>query len=68
MERGGNGVDREKRPTTLMVTHKVPVMRLCDRIVVLQDGVVVESGTYDALMARRGVFAGLARGGEWVGE
>lgn len=56
------------RPTTLMVTHKVPVMRLCDRIVVLQDGIVVESGTYDALMARRGVFATLARGGEWVGE
>ncbi|KJA23691.1 hypothetical protein HYPSUDRAFT_201126 [Hypholoma sublateritium FD-334 SS-4] len=65
---GGEGGGKTRRPTTLMVTHKVPVMRLCDRIVVLQDGAVVESGTYDALMARRGVFATLAGGGEWVGE
>ena len=54
--------------TTLMVTHKVPVMMMCDRIVLVSDGVVREQGTYEELMAHRGVFATLANGGEWVGE
>jgi ATP-binding cassette, subfamily B (MDR/TAP), member 1 len=51
--------------TTLMVTHKLPVMMMCDRIVVVQDGRIVEEGTYDMLMHRHGVFAQLASGGEW---
>ncbi|TCD65298.1 hypothetical protein EIP91_002823 [Steccherinum ochraceum] len=52
--------------TTLMVTHKLPVMRMCDRIVVVHDGVVAEQGSYDELISRRGVFAQLASGGEWM--
>lgn len=54
--------------TTVMITHQVPVMKMCDRIVVLQDGVVVEEGTWDELVNRRGPFAKLASGGEWAGE
>lgn len=54
--------------TTVMVTHKVPVMQMCDRILVVHEGVIAEHGTYDELMERKGVFATLARGGEWVGE
>lgn len=52
--------------TTIMVTHKLPVMRMCDRIVVVHEGRVAEQGTYDELIARRGVFAQLAGGGEWM--
>ncbi|KAI0356873.1 P-loop containing nucleoside triphosphate hydrolase protein [Trametes cingulata] len=52
--------------TTLVVTHKLPMMRMCDRIVVVHDGVVAEQGTYEELMERRGVFAQLASGGEWM--
>ncbi|EJD01884.1 P-loop containing nucleoside triphosphate hydrolase protein [Fomitiporia mediterranea MF3/22] len=54
--------------TTLVVTHKLPVMRLCDRIVVIDAGSVAEEGTYDELIASNGMFAQLARGGEWMGE
>ncbi|KAI5116161.1 hypothetical protein M0805_005750 [Coniferiporia weirii] len=54
--------------TTLVVTHKLPVMQLCDRIVVLADGVVAEEGSYEELVRRNGVFAQLARGGEWSNE
>lgn len=54
--------------TTIMVTHKVPVMRMCDRILVIHEGKVAEQGTYEALMERKGVFATLASGGEWVSE
>ncbi|KAF8153367.1 P-loop containing nucleoside triphosphate hydrolase protein [Crassisporium funariophilum] len=54
--------------TTVVVTHKMEVMRGCDRIVVVEGGVVVEQGTWGELMERKGVFATLARGGEWIGE
>ncbi|KAL5520889.1 HST6 [Sanghuangporus sanghuang] len=54
--------------TTLVVTHKLPVMQLCDRIVVIDNGRVAEEGTFEELVRRNGAFAQLARGGEWVGE
>ncbi|KAG1778875.1 P-loop containing nucleoside triphosphate hydrolase protein [Suillus placidus] len=54
--------------TTIMVTHKVPVMKMCDRILVVEDGQVREQGTYESLMERKGLFARLANGGEWVSE
>jgi len=56
-----------KGRSTLVVTHKLPVMRMCDRIIVLHEGAVVEEGTYERLMKRNGIFASLARGGEWTG-
>ncbi|KAF5351575.1 hypothetical protein D9758_007220 [Tetrapyrgos nigripes] len=60
--------DQERQMTMLMVTHKVPVMRMCDRILVVAEGRVLEQGTYEQLMERRGVFAQLASGGEWQEE
>ncbi|KAG2360133.1 hypothetical protein BDR07DRAFT_1610978 [Suillus spraguei] len=54
--------------TTIMVTHKVPVMKTCDRILVVEDGQVREQGMYESLMESKGLFARLANGEEWVGE
>ncbi|KAE9388729.1 hypothetical protein BT96DRAFT_1003907 [Gymnopus androsaceus JB14] len=51
-----------------MVTHKVPALQMCDRILVVDNGRIVEEGKYDELMQRRGVFATLASGGEWFGD
>ncbi|KAJ6597005.1 P-loop containing nucleoside triphosphate hydrolase protein [Mycena vulgaris] len=51
--------------TTVMVTHKLPVMQMCDRILVVHEGRVAEHGTYEQLMQRKGIFAQLASGGEW---
>ncbi|KAJ6496976.1 P-loop containing nucleoside triphosphate hydrolase protein [Mycena vitilis] len=51
--------------TTVMVTHKLPIMQMCDRILVVHDGRIVEHGSYDQLMQRKGVFQQLANGGEW---
>ena len=65
---GGDEKVGGERTTTVMVTHKVEVMRMCERVVVLEGGEVKEVGTYDELMRRKGVFATLAGGGEWVGE
>jgi len=53
--------------TTLMITHKLPLMQMADRIIVIDEGGVAEEGTYDNLMARKGTFWKLATAGEWEG-
>ncbi|KAG7449558.1 P-loop containing nucleoside triphosphate hydrolase protein [Guyanagaster necrorhizus] len=54
--------------TTVMVTHKLPVMKTCDRILVIDDGKIAEQGTFEQLMERKGVFASLVSGGGIVCE
>ncbi|KAF8323853.1 hypothetical protein DL93DRAFT_2222741 [Clavulina sp. PMI_390] len=52
--------------TTLLITHKLPVMQMCDRILVVDGGRIVEDGTFDDLMRMRGTFHKLASAGEWA--
>ncbi len=47
--------------TTFIIAHRLSTVRRCDRIVVLRDGAVVETGTYAELLRRDGVFAGYYR-------
>ena len=61
-------VNVDERKTTLMITHKLQVMQMCDRILVVDQGEIVEDGTFEQLMEMKGVFAGMAHGGEWIGE
>lgn len=64
----GGGSKEGERKTTLMITHKLQVMQMCDRILVVDQGEIVEDGTFEQLMEMKGVFAGMAHGGEWIGE
>jgi ATP-binding cassette subfamily B protein len=45
--------------TALMISHRLGVARLADRVLVLQGGMIVEEGHHDALVARGGVYAAL---------
>ena len=38
---------------------------MCDRLLVVDEGRIVEQGTYDDLIERHGAFAQLASSGEW---
>jgi len=46
--------------TTLVIAHRLATVRRADRIVVMQDGCIVEEGNHDALLKKRGVYARLA--------
>ncbi|GHV91017.1 hypothetical protein AGMMS50268_15200 [Spirochaetia bacterium] len=45
--------------TRIVIAHRLSTIRSCDRIIVLEKGRIAEEGTYDELIARKGVFAEL---------
>ncbi len=47
--------------TTLVIAHRLATVLKADRILVLDDGSVVEEGTHASLVAKGGVYARLAK-------
>lgn len=47
--------------TRIVVAHRLSTIRNADRIYVIEAGSVVETGTFDELLARDGVFTQLAK-------
>lgn len=50
-----------KDHTCLIITHRFSVVDNVDRIVALQNGLIVEQGTPSELMAKGGVYAEFKR-------
>jgi ATP-binding cassette subfamily B multidrug efflux pump len=57
----GRLAERIRERTTLVITHRLRVAAMLDRIVVLDAGRLVEEGTHAALLERGGVYARLWR-------
>jgi ATP-binding cassette subfamily B protein len=46
--------------TTLIIAHRLATVQRADRIIVMEDGRIVETGTHSSLVALGGVYANLA--------
>ncbi|MBQ9603960.1 MAG: hypothetical protein IJR45_00955, partial [Firmicutes bacterium] len=59
-----------KDKTVLVIAHRMRTVSSADKIIVLADGVVAESGTPDELKQADGIFANMLKlqtqSGEWA--
>lgn len=60
LDRAGEG------RTVILVAHRLATIQRADRILVMQDGSVVEAGNHAELLSLGGVYAGLYKQGEQV--
>jgi ATP-binding cassette subfamily B protein len=56
-----------KHRTTFVIAHRLSTVRNATRILVFDQGRIIESGSFDELVARNGRFAALARAQFMVG-
>ena len=47
--------------TRIVIAHRLSTIKHCDRILVMEDGKIAESGTYEELIEKNGLFAALVK-------
>lgn len=45
--------------TSIFISHRLSATKLCDRIIVLNNGKIIESGTHEALLKMNGEYASM---------
>ena len=54
-----DNLNKSRSQTTIIVAHRLSTIRHADKIAVLDEGEVVEMGTHDELIAKRGLYSKL---------
>ena len=57
-----------KGRTTFVIAHRLATIRNADRILVFDQGRIIETGTFDELVAKGGRFAALAKAQFMAGD
>ena len=47
--------------TRIVIAHRLSTVRNCDRILVMNNGVIEEEGNFETLMEKRGLFYRMAQ-------
>ena len=50
-------IERSRGRTSLIISHRLSSVRTCDRILVLDNGTIVEDGDHETLLANDGLYA-----------
>ena len=53
--------------TTIVIAHRLSSIRACEKIIVLEKGVVVEEGSHDELISNNGLYSSLFKLSEGTG-
>jgi ATP-binding cassette subfamily B protein len=51
--------DLMKNRTAIVIAHRLSTIQKMDRILVLEDGAIIEDGTHHELLKKKGIYAGL---------
>ena len=52
--------------TTINIAHRIETIKNADQIYVFEKGQIVETGTYNSLVNKKGYFYNLERGTQFV--
>ena len=50
-----------KNRTTLVIAHRLSTVKQADRIIVLEHGRIIETGTHNSLIEQGGLYSHLAK-------
>ena len=50
-------IERSAGRTSVLISHRLSSVRTCDRIIVLDNGTIVEDGNHETLLAKDGLYA-----------
>ena len=50
-------IERSAGRTSVLISHRLSSVRTCDRILVLDNGTIVEDGNHETLLAKDGLYA-----------